>query len=1059
MYNLIASPPLNLVAVRSGRLRSINVERDLAHSSVIQSYLVTPQARQALNRLLDGLRPEATTRAWTLTGPYGSGKSYFGLFLMNLLGPALPGHMAALQQLAEIDFPLAEKVQGLAAKGNGYLSIPVVGYRATMATALKVGVRQALAIFPEDSLIAALLHKLDTAALESRAFVRWLADLQNHLQNVHHYNGLLFVMDEMGKLLEYTATHSEAADIYLLQELAEWAARSATRPTLFVGILHQAFERYAGHLDSITQREWAKIQGRFEDIAFQEPPTQQMALLVNALLGSEVHGSELAPHLEAEAHRAVDSGWLPPLMKPSEFVALSRRAYPFHPTALVALPYLFRRLAQNERSIFAYLASFEPFGLQEFLQRNPASTLIYLSDLFDYLAANFEGRLYASFKERIITETLERLTHAGALEPEAIEALKTIGLLNWLAEIGPFRATETSLIAALRATEGAEHTHAMLQTLINRSLVVYRRFNQSYAIWQGSDVNIEEQLAEARQQLAGTFSVAEAVQEHLAPRPIIARRHSYQIGASRYFALRYADATIRDQVALEAESGASGLVLLCLSTTESEARELQTWATHPDRATRPDLVIGVTVQTWRLAELLGELRALHWVQEKTPELRDDPVARRELRARQNIVETLIRNELDQALTLSGLERGGGCTWFYRGEDVSDGTQRGITALLSAVADQIYPESPRIWNEILNRRVLTSQGAAARRNLLERMLEHGSKTTLGISGFPPERSMYESLLREGELHCQSEAGQWYFAAPSAADPLHLLPAWQALAGAIFDKSPEPRSVKELFDLLASPPFGITEGVLPILLCAFMLVHADETTLYQDGTLRPLPTVADWEVLQRRPELFSVGGSRVSGARLVVVERLARSLGATAATVPVMRELIRRLQSLPDHAWRTQALTPTTLGARRAIEQARSPESLLFFELPQALGVGSISEEVVDEEQVEHFFEKLNEALQELAQVMEKRLEWAREIFLEACGLPTDKADWQHFMALAGTMAPLATHPTLATLLRRVAETTNEQQALESALALIANRPARQWTDRDVEHFEKQARALG
>ena len=51
---------------------------------------------------------------------------------------------------------------------------------------------------------------------------------------------------------------------------------------------------------------------------------------------------------------------------------------------------------------------------------------------------------------------------------------------------------------------------------------------------------------------------------------------------------------------------------------------------------RPDLVVGVARHTTRLSELASELRALHWVKDNTPELRDDPVARRELRARLHV---------------------------------------------------------------------------------------------------------------------------------------------------------------------------------------------------------------------------------------------------------------------------------------------------------------------------------------------------------------------------------------------------------------------------------------
>ena len=38
--------------------------------------------------------------------------------------------------------------------------------------------------------------------------------------------GLLLIIDELGKLLEYAASHPDDGDVFILQELAEAAARS-----------------------------------------------------------------------------------------------------------------------------------------------------------------------------------------------------------------------------------------------------------------------------------------------------------------------------------------------------------------------------------------------------------------------------------------------------------------------------------------------------------------------------------------------------------------------------------------------------------------------------------------------------------------------------------------------------------------------------------------------------------------------------------------------------------------------------------------------------------------
>ena len=94
--------------------------------------------------------------------------------------------------------------------------------------------------------------------------------------------GLLLVIDELGKFLEYGASHPDHGDVYVLQELAEAASRSA-RPFLVLTILHQALDRYAAHMSPSRRSEWAKIHGRFEDVAFEEPAEQMLRLVAQAI--------------------------------------------------------------------------------------------------------------------------------------------------------------------------------------------------------------------------------------------------------------------------------------------------------------------------------------------------------------------------------------------------------------------------------------------------------------------------------------------------------------------------------------------------------------------------------------------------------------------------------------------------------------------------------------------------------------------------------------------------------------------------------------------------------
>lgn len=1068
MTDTLIEPTLaSLVRVRPGGVRSISLESDLSRGAAADGYVLTEQARAVLGRMIDRFGSGHPTRAWTVTGPYGSGKSYFGLFLMNLLAARLPAHGAAGAMLRAEDRLLAEKVfrAGQLETTRGLLPIPITGYRAPIEECIRRGVATAFQPYADDPHVAQLLA--DYAAFhvngDGRAFVNLLERARAAAAG-QGYAGVVIVFDEMGKALEHVAAHPEAADVYVLQQIAEAANRSGDVPLLFIGILHQSFDRYAGRLDATTQREWSKVQGRYEDVAFQEPPVQQMWLLARALeLDPAADVDAIERHVQTGLEAVAESDWRPATLSPEAFATLAARAWPLHPTALVALPYLFRRLAQNERSLFAYLASHEPFGFQEFLRRHGPESTVRLADLFDYLAANFQGRLYASLWARLITETLERLDQAGdKLDVVERDVLKTIGLVNWLAEVSPLSAAEPELYAALigpgRPPERVREALVRLQKL---SLVVFRRYNRTYAVWQGSDVDLEERLHQARSHLPGIYSLAEAVEAYLPPRPIVARRHSYETGTTRYFVTRYVDAPMRDTQAGEAldelPPGAGGLALLCLPVGPRETAEFAEWARSGPPAAAPHVVVGVARRAGRLGDLVQELRELHWVAENTPELRDDPVARRELRARLHAVESLIRGEIERTLTAGQIAAGESGRWFHRGRDMTDKAGPGLSALLSVVADELYPDGPRLWNELINRRALSSQGAAARRNLIEGMIRRGDRERLDIEGFPPERSMYESVLRAGGLHRPGLGDRWVFVSPAGDDPLHLRPAWEAIERYVFAEPPEPRSVEALYEQLRRPPYGLTDGVLPVLLCAFLMSHDNAATLYSEGSLLPEPGIADWEVLLRRPELFAVAGSRVTGPRAAVVDRLARGLGVTPAALPVVRDLLRRLRSLPEHAWRTQRLSSHALAVRRAVEAARSPEQLLFHDLPVALDVAPFPEAGGDY-RTDDFFDRLNAALAELAEATPRAVAAARDALLVACGLPAGEGGWRQLRAEAAELEPQVSDPRLLPLLRRATDAT-EATALESALAFVAGRPPRSWTDADADRFADQAAALG
>ena len=80
------SPQLSsLIVVNSRFARSVSITRDETRSDALEGYILTPNGRDILRRLATSLRGESSTRAWSLTGPYGSGKSSLALMAAQVL--------------------------------------------------------------------------------------------------------------------------------------------------------------------------------------------------------------------------------------------------------------------------------------------------------------------------------------------------------------------------------------------------------------------------------------------------------------------------------------------------------------------------------------------------------------------------------------------------------------------------------------------------------------------------------------------------------------------------------------------------------------------------------------------------------------------------------------------------------------------------------------------------------------------------------------------------------------------------------------------------------------
>ena len=335
-----------------------------------------------------------------------------------------------------------------------------------------------------------------------------------------------------------------------------------------------------------------------------------------------------------------------------------------------------------------------------------------------------------------------------------------------------------------------------------------------------------------------------------------------------------------------------------------------------------------------------------WVADNTPELSHDSYASAEVARQLAFASRALRRRLVQ---ISGLRTGTakGVRWLRAGHPEQVPSRGGLSALISEICDQLYPDAPRVANELLNRNTLSSAAAAARTRLIEGLFRAGNRPLLGIdpNKSRPEKSMYLSVIAKGGVHVPDGEGHKVVEPDPNHDPLRLYPALNYLVNQISDARGERLPVTGLLASLKNRPYGVRAGLGLLLLAIILQTRSHEVAIYENGTFLHTFGPSDFLRLTKAPATFEIQHCKVDGVRLEVFNQVALSLSRNVDAghpdlLDVVQPLCQFAAQLPEYARRTTALGKVSIDVRRALLSAREPSTLLFSDLPKACGFPTI-----------------------------------------------------------------------------------------------------------------------
>ena len=1061
-------------------LRSTHLERDFSAPDSCTGYIPTDFTVSCLERLAEGLVANSTRRAWRLSGDYGTGKSSFALVLAHLFSGHQNGQLEKLQKSINID--------GLCFDNMGLAPILVTGNRLPLGIALQSALRKSLATIGTNGSKAKLPFRLqriveildedvsphvghrsdrdEISSIGDEEIVEGLIQFSEFIKSESKRAGVLLIVDELGKFLEFAAMYPERQDIYLLQQLAEAASRSGDTPLFVLGLLHQGFSAYADHLDGASKQEWEKVAGRFEEILFNQPLEQVVPLLSSALgIQTEDVPVQHREQAKIQMRCALDQGWYGPVPLRDELLGKAAKLFPLDPLAVPIIVRTMQRFGQNERSLFSFLQSSEPYGLQAYSSQLSLqdARLYRIHDFYDYFRANLSHSIDLSSTQTHWMKVESIVSGYVTDDISELQVLKTIGMLNLL-NANDFLPTDSIVVQAVAGVQEdvrSDVSHA-IDTLKKEKRILYDRgIAGGLCLWPHTSVDLNAAYKNAERAVGRIQGVSERIKAYLEPRPIVARRHYIQTGNLRHFEVQYLSASEFAQSMPLLAEGVDGKIIIVLCDSLQERHQALQMA---ESINHPQVIIAIPAPLHNAAGYLQDVLCWEWVGKNTLELNTDPYASEEVSRQRDAALIRLEKRIGDLIDLRGYSGEMRFNWFSEGGQLSFSTGQQLLKHLSDVCDRIFPKAPKIQNELINRQNLSSAAAGARMRLIGAMFEKESQENLGMPADkrPPEMSMYLSILKPGNIHVKGEK-TWYIQEPhSGTDQCYILPTLKRIDELLKSEVDKKINVSGLFTELRKPPYGIRDGLIPFLLAIYIVAHRQDIAVFEDGTFLREVRGDDFLRLTKAPEYFEIQHSEIEGIRASVFDRLIKVLGIQQTSdernsriLDVVQPLCTFVVELPEYLHNTKKLSQEAIAVRDKLMSAGEPAPLLFRDLPIACGHTQFDvTESINDNRVQDFAEELKRYLAELKNTYTELLERLKSAIFEAFDAIDSNLQRRNSLAIrAEALRIRVSESQLKALCGRLSDRNlSETKWIESIASFIASKPPSYWVDLDEPAFQ-------
>lgn len=835
---------------------------------------------------------------------------------------------------------------------------------AEFVTNLKRGRRQALAQFAEafDEITGGTAHaNLKTGVVSQYKFVAKELSAKG-------FTGVLVVYDEFGKFLERGVRHPSTFDLHFLQEFAE-ACNSSGKEQLHLLLLsHLPISRYAANLPTSVQQEWAKIEGRFSQLSFNDYQASTYTLIANVF---EKGISEIDKKQAAKFSKGV-AAWVDGLKKTGAFSALLTTpnlvdtltaCFPMHPSVTALLPLLAEKVAQNERTMFSFLTRNEDHSLPNHIESasclqdlellKPFGLYSYFRSLF----ANDVGVGGASRINIVADQIVNSLEAEDSIGRDVTVCLASIAIINNRSIV---KATKKSISGILEGLYPSADVVKKLEELQERRLIVFDRTNDEFSLFEGASVDIKSEIQKLRPKKLTPKAYADILRGNLELSFLTPKRYNFSQGITRYLSEQLVSIE-----ALESKSYGEvdfskedGKVVYVAAFSKSEIESAREIAKKDQSQTT---VFVIPNRPLDIESDLLELSAIEQLYSKKELLSSGMNVRKELDKYQQIARKAIQRSCAALKSYNNMDATVICGGKMTRKPVKCEFQ--IGDFVSDVMSEVFNQHPQFNNEMINKRRVSNPIIQGRMRLMAQFQQSNSKNW-GIEGNGPELSILKTLLAQNSIKFfRSESGaieRIEFTSSSQLAPLI------ADFHSLLKKANGPVVMSEVLSRWMAPPFGIRVGLASLYL--FLISHVGKTRLsfYHEDTFIPVHDIEMFESILKQPKRYSVQMVEMTPKLASYLKKVISIPRAFIGGIPsdkdadfitVARVFSTFYGGIPEYSRRSQSLTIRQKKLVAALDGFRQPEQFFLKTLPEIYVGGSW--EALSDSNIEKIYAGLKE----------------------------------------------------------------------------------------------------